>query len=73
MRTAIESSDHEKPQALPDGGECPRVPEGVYHRSFLGKEASGVHETTAEAISNEDVIEERSDEIDECSDEVDER
>merc|ERR1711974_312357 len=52
MKLATESSDKEKTYELPDcniitvGSERFRCPEVLFQPSFVGKEASGVHDTT---------------------------
>merc|ERR1712194_326776 len=52
MKEATESSDKEKTYELPDGNiitvgsERFRCPEVLFQPSFIGKEASGIHDTT---------------------------
>jgi len=56
MKAASESSDKEKTYELPDGNiitvgsERFRCPEVLFQPSFIGKEASGIHDTTFHAI-----------------------
>jgi len=56
MKTATESSDKEKTYELPDGNiitvgsERFRCPEVLFQPSFVGKEASGIHDTTFQSI-----------------------
>merc|ERR1739845_257624 len=56
MKQATESSDKEKTYELPDGniitvgGERFRCPEVLFQPSFVGKEASGIHDTTFQSI-----------------------
>ncbi len=51
-KAASESSDKEKTYELPDGNiitvgsERFRCPEVLFQPSFIGKEASGIHDTT---------------------------
>merc|ERR1712100_802099 len=61
MKAASESSDKEKTYELPDGNiitvgnerfRCPEVP---FQPSFIGKEASGIHDTTFQSIMKCDV------------------
>jgi len=60
-RAAKESSDKEKTYELPDGNviavgsERFRCPEVLFQPSFVGKEASGVHDTTFQSIMKCDV------------------
>ncbi|CAK0808360.1 unnamed protein product [Prorocentrum cordatum] len=61
MKVATESSDKEKTYELPDGNiitvgsERFRCPEVLFQPSFVGKEASGVHDTTFQSIIQCDV------------------
>jgi len=61
MKSASESSDNEKTYELPDGNiitvgsERFRCPEVLFQPSFIGKEASGVHDTTFQSIMKCDV------------------
>merc|ERR1712039_95789 len=61
MKAASESSDKEKTYELPDGNiitvgsECFRCPEVLFQPSFVGKEASGIHDTTFQSIMKCDV------------------
>jgi len=61
MKEASESSDKEKTYELPDGniitvgGERFRCPEVLFQPSFIGKEASGIHDTTFQSIMKCDV------------------
>nr|ADU24821.1 actin [Dinophysis caudata] len=61
MKAATESSDEEKTYELPDGNiitvgsERFRCPEVLYQPSFIGKEASGIHDTTFQSIMKCDV------------------
>jgi len=56
MKTAIDSSDKERTYELPDGnvitvgGERFRCPEVLFNPSLIGKEASGLHDTTFQSI-----------------------
>ena len=56
MKAASESSDKEKTYELPDGNiitvgsERFRCPEVLFQPSFVGKEASGIHDTTFQSI-----------------------
>merc|ERR1712080_802818 len=56
MKEAAESSDKEKTYELPDGNiitvgnERFRCPEVLFQPSFIGKEASGIHDTTFQSI-----------------------
>jgi len=61
MKQAAESSDKEKTYELPDGNiitvgnERFRCPEVLFQPSFLGKEASGIHDTCFQSIMKCDV------------------
>merc|ERR1711865_664140 len=61
MKAATESSDKEKTYELPDGNiitvgsERFRCPEVLFQPSFIGKEASGIHDTTFQSIMKTDV------------------
>merc|ERR1712186_140285 len=61
MKAATESSDKEKTYVLPDGNiitvgsERFRCPEVLFQPSFIGKEASGIHDTTFQSIIKCDV------------------
>merc|ERR1711966_410852 len=55
MKAASESSDKEKTYELPDGSERFRCPEVLFQPSFIGKEASGIHDTTFQSIMKCDV------------------
>jgi actin-related protein len=61
MKAAAESSENEKTYELPDGnvitvgGERFRCPEVLFQPSFIGKEASGIHDTTFQSIMKCDV------------------
>merc|ERR1719384_2318436 len=61
MRAATESSDREKTYELPDGNvitlgsERFRCPEVLFQPSFVGKEASGIHDTSFQSIMKCDV------------------
>jgi len=56
VKAANESSDKEKTYELPDGNiialgsERFRCPEVLFQPSFIGKEASGIHDTTFQSI-----------------------
>jgi len=60
-KEAAESSDKEKTYELPDGNiitvgsERFRCPEVLFQPSFVGKEASGIHDTTFQSIMKCDV------------------
>merc|ERR1712007_28753 len=61
MKEAGESSDKEKTYELPDGNiitvgsERFRCPEVLFQPSFIGKEASGIHDTAFQSIMKCDV------------------
>jgi len=61
MKLCSESSDKEKTYELPDGNiitvgsERFRCPEVLFQPSFIGKEASGIHDTTFQSIMKCDV------------------
>jgi len=61
MKNADESSDKEKTYELPDGNlitvgsERFRCPEVLFQPSFIGKEASGIHDTSFQSIMKCDV------------------
>jgi actin beta/gamma 1 len=61
MKAAAESSEKEKTYELPDGNvitvgnERFRCPEVLFQPSFIGKEASGIHDTTFQTIMKCDV------------------
>jgi len=61
MMASNESSDKEKTYELPDGNvitlgnERFRCPEVLFQPSFIGKEASGIHDTTFQSIMKCDV------------------
>jgi len=61
MKTSSESSDKEKTYELPDGNiitvgsERFRCPEVLFQPSFIGKEASGIHDTSFQSIMKCDV------------------
>merc|ERR1712182_28410 len=61
MKACAESSDRERTYELPDGGilaigsERFRCPEVLFRPNFVGKEASGIHETTFASISKCDI------------------
>ncbi|CAJ1348483.1 unnamed protein product [Effrenium voratum] len=61
MKAASESCDKEKTYELPDGNiitvgsERFRCPEVLFQPSFVGKEASGIHDTTFQSIMKCDV------------------
>merc|ERR1712224_649459 len=61
MKDANESSDKEKTYELPDGNiitlgtERFRCPEVLFQPSLIGKEASGIHDTTFQSIMKCDV------------------
>jgi len=61
MKASAESSEKEKTYELPDGNiitvgsERFRCPEVLFQPSFIGKEASGIHDTTFQSIMKCDV------------------
>ena len=61
MKDSGESSDKEKTYELPDGNiitvgsERFRCPEVLFQPSFIGKDASGIHDTTFQSITKCDV------------------
>jgi len=61
MKAAAESSEKEKTYELPDGNvitvgnERFRCPEVLFQPSFIGKEASGIHDTSFQTIMKCDV------------------
>nr|AAR11391.1 actin [Perkinsus marinus] len=61
MKAAAESSEKEKTYELPDGNiitvgnERFRCPEVLFQPTFIGKEASGIHDTTFQSIMKCDV------------------
>jgi len=61
MKTATESSDNEKTYELPDGNvitvgtERFRCPEVLFQPSLVGKESSGIHDTSFQSIMKCDV------------------
>ena len=61
MKEATETSDKEKTYELPDGNiitvgsERFRCPEVLFQPSFVGKESSGIHDTTFQSIMKCDV------------------
>jgi len=61
MKNATESSDNEKTYELPDGNiitvgtERFRCPEVLFQPSLIGKEASGIHDTSFQSIMKCDV------------------
>ena len=61
MKAATESSDKEKTYELPDGNiitigsERFRCPECLFQPSIVGKEASGIHDTTFQSVMKCDV------------------
>jgi len=61
MKSAAESSEKEKTYELPDGNiitignERFRCPEVLFQPSFIGKESSGIHDTTFSSIMKCDV------------------
>jgi len=61
MKKSSESSDKEKTYELPDGNiitvgsERFRCPEVLFQPSFIGKEASGIHDTSFQSIMKCDV------------------
>merc|ERR1712203_1023587 len=61
MKKSAETSEDEKTYELPDGNiitvssERFRCPEVLFQPSFVGKEASGVHDTTFQSIMKCDV------------------
>lgn len=61
MKMAAESSENEKTYELPDGNiitvgnERFRCPEVLFQPHFIGKEASGIHDTTFQSIMKCDI------------------
>jgi actin-related protein len=61
MKAAAESNSKEKTYELPDGnvitvgGERFRCPEVLFQPNFIGKEASGIHDTTFQSIMKCDI------------------
>merc|ERR1712187_714288 len=61
MKVAGENSDKEKTYELPDGNlitigtERFRCPEVLFQPNFIGKEASGIHDTSFQSIMKCDV------------------
>jgi len=61
MKVALDSSGNEKTYELPDGNfialgsERFRCPEVLFQPSFIGKEASGIHDTVFQSIMKCDV------------------
>jgi len=61
MKTSTDGSDNEKSYELPDGNiitvgtERFRCPEVLFQPSLVGKEASGIHDTTFQSIMKCDV------------------
>merc|ERR1712117_874143 len=61
FKSAMESSDNEKTYELPDGNiitvgaERFRCPEVLFQPHFIGKEASGIHDTSFQSIMKCDV------------------
>lgn len=61
LKVATESFDTERIYELPDGNiitmgsECYRCPEVLFQPSFVGKEASGIHDMTFQSIMKCDV------------------
>jgi len=61
MKQSVETSENEKTYELPDGNiitvgsERFRCPEVLFQPSFIGKEASGIHDTTFQSIMKCDV------------------
>jgi len=72
MKTADESSVLERSYTLPDGrsvtigNERFRCPEALFQPSFVGKESSGVHDTTFQTIMKCDVEIRKELYVDEC-------
>merc|ERR1712151_715479 len=62
MKAATESSENEKTYELPDGNiitvgsERFRCPEVLFNPSFIGKEASGIHDTTFQSTMKIKVV-----------------
>ena len=56
LKATTEGSDREKTYELPDdnivtaGSVRPRCPEVLPNLSFIGKEASGIHDTTFQSV-----------------------
>jgi actin beta/gamma 1 len=61
LKTASEGSEQEKTYELPDGNmialgtERFRCPEVLFQPSLIGKEASGIHDTTFQSIARSDI------------------
>merc|ERR1711964_808760 len=55
MKAAADSADKEKTYELPDGNLRFRCAEVLFQPSFIGKEASGIHDTAFQTIMKCDV------------------